>query len=176
MTIISTNMLLSNRRLRSIAVASVLTLSATNAQSLEVGVAAPNCHLKQLSDGQELSLSHPGKVVYVDFWASWCGPCAQSMPFLESLKNQYQTQGLEVVGVNLDENKEDALAFLQKYPVKFTLAQNEDGQCPVSFDVQAMPSSYIIDRQGKVRHIQLGFHASETETVHQKLKQLLEEK
>ncbi len=149
---------------------------AAAAQALEVGAAAPNCQLKQLTDGQAVSLAQPGKVLYVDFWASWCGPCAQSMPFLEALKNEFQAQGLEVVGVNVDENKDEALAFMKKHPVSFTLAQNEDGQCPAVFEVQAMPSSYLIDRQGKIQHIQLGFHASETGAVREKLQALLNNK
>ncbi len=153
-----------------------LILASTSALAIEVGATPPQCNLKQLSDGKALQLAVPGKVVYVDFWASWCGPCAQSMPFLNEISTRYQSEGLEVIGVNLDENRQDALAFLEKHPVNITLAQNEDGQCPSLFGVQAMPSSYIIDRQGKVRHILLGFHSSESADVRQKVQQLLSEK
>ena len=162
-------------KLRTISLALTLTLSQTIAQAVEVGAAMPQCNLKQLADGKTLELAKPGKVVFVDFWASWCGPCAQSMPFLNELHGQYQGQGLEIVGVNLDEDRADALAFLEKHPVKIALAHNEDGQCPSLFGVQAMPSSYLIDRQGKVRHILLGFHNSETGAVREKIQQLLTE-
>ena len=145
------------------------------ASAIEAGAAVPNCNLKNMADGSPLLLSKPGKVVYVDFWASWCGPCAQSMPFLNAVNEHYKDKGLEIIAVNLDENREDADGFLKNHPVTVTLASNEDGQCPISFGVQAMPSSYIIDKQGKVRHIQLGFHSSEASEIKEKIQALLQE-
>lgn len=143
--------------------------------ALEVGATVPDCQLKNMADSRALTLSQPGKVVYVDFWASWCGPCAQSMPFLNTINEQYKNQGLQVIAVNLDENREDADAFLKDHPVNVTLASNEDGQCPVLFGVQAMPSSYIIDKKGKVRHVHLGFHTSDAADIREKIQKLLAE-
>jgi len=145
-------------------------------QAIEPGKPAPSCDLKKLSDNEVVRLSVPGKVSYVDFWASWCGPCTESIPFLNEIQQQYQAQGLDVIGINLDENREDAESFLIKHPAAITIAQNADGQCPALFGVQAMPSSYLIDRKGKIRHVQLGFHTAETVEIHQKIQALLNEK
>lgn len=150
---------------------------AQPAAAVEAGQAPPSCALKTLRGDKPLNLAqYKGKVVYLDFWASWCGPCAQSMGFLDSLQSQFGTQGFEVVGVNVDENRQDAEDFLSTHPVKFTLAADADGQCPGRFGVQAMPSSYLIDRHGVIRHVQLGFHIGEEEEIRAKVQALLAEK
>ena len=144
--------------------------------ALETGQPPPSCALKTFQDDAPLDLAqYKGKVVYVDFWASWCGPCSQSMGFLDQMHQQFKPQGFEVVGVNVDENREDALEFLKRYPVKFTQTVDGDGQCPGRFGVQAMPSSYLIDRKGIVRHIQLGYRTSENEAIRGKVQALLAE-
>ena len=111
----------------------------------DAGDVAPDCKLKPVGSGPEFALRQlPGKVRYVDFWASWCGPCAQSFPFLNELHRKLAGQGLEIVGINLDENSEDAQAFLAQHPAGFTVATDAGGQCPQDFGVKAMPSSYVI--------------------------------
>ena len=147
------------------------------AGALETGAAVPQCKLTHFADQSPLDLSHyQGKVVYLDFWASWCGPCAESMPFLSDMQKELGAKGLEVVGVNVDEEREEAERFLQKHPVGFTVAADPDSLCPNQFDVQAMPSSYLIDRHGKIRHVQLGFRENERVEIRQKIEQLLAEK
>ena len=153
----------------------VLSFYSAISSALEVGATLPNCHLKKMADGSDLNLQATGKVLYVDFWASWCGPCAQSLPFLEAINEEFKNKNFEVIAVNLDEVREDADAFLKQHPVKLTTAVNADGQCPGVFGVQAMPSSYIIDRKGKVRHIQLGFNLSEKAELKQKIEKILAE-
>jgi thiol-disulfide isomerase/thioredoxin len=145
------------------------------AQAVETGVNVPECQLRHMTEDKLVPLSVPGRVVYVDFWASWCGPCVQSMPFMNEIQEQYRSQGLDVVAVNVDENREDAEAFLKAHPANITIAQSTDGQCPAQFGVQAMPSSYLIDKHGKIRHIQLGFRSSETAAVREKIQGLLQE-
>jgi len=162
--------------LRSLLVAAIFVYTPFSLQAAEVGSALPVCNLKNFADEAVLQLAQPGKVLYVDFWASWCPPCAQSIPFLNEVQAQYKDKGLEVIGINLDENKTDADAFLKTHPIKFTIASNPDTQCPEVFGVQAMPSSYLIDRTGKIRHIQLGFHSAETDEIRQKVQKLLAEK
>ncbi|MDD4913987.1 MAG: TlpA disulfide reductase family protein [Methylococcales bacterium] len=153
----------------------LFTILCPAAHAIEAGADVPDCQLKHLSGDKLLQLSMPGKVVYVDFWASWCGPCVQSMPFMNEIQEQYRSQGLNVVAINLDENREDAEAFLKEHPANITIAQNTDGQCPDRFGVHAMPSSYLVDKHGKIRFVNLGFHASETDEVHQKIQSLLRE-
>lgn len=150
-------------------------LLAVGVQAVETGVSVPDCQLKHLTEDKAVQLSAPGKVLYVDFWASWCGPCVQSMPFMNEIHEQFHAQGLNVIAINVDENREDAEGFLKTHPAKITIAQSTDGQCPAQFGVQAMPSSYLIDKHGKVRHIQLGFRGSESDAVKEKIQSLLQE-
>jgi thiol-disulfide isomerase/thioredoxin len=144
-------------------------------QAIQVGSPAPDCNVKSFADGSPSALVKPGKVTYVDFWASWCGPCAKSMPFLDKMNSQLKSKGFEVIGVNLDEDREDADEFLKKHPVKFAMVSNPDGECPSTYGVQAMPSSYLIDRHGKVRHVQLGFRSGEEKELRGKVDSLLTE-
>lgn len=120
--------------------------------------------------------SQPGKVLYIDFWASWCGPCAKSFPFLNDLNQELKANGLEIMGVNLDENSEDAKDFLAKYPANFTILGDVAEQCAKQFDVKAMPSSYLVDKKGIVRAVHLGFKADEAETIKNLVIELLAEK
>ena len=161
-----------------VAVVFALTLALyRNANAFEAGQAAPNCSLTLVGDGQRYDMRQlRGKVLYVDFWASWCSPCAQSFPFLNDLDNELRGQGLHVLGINLDEKPDDAKAFLEKHPANFTVAVNADGQCPRDFGVQAMPSSYLVDRQGIIRHVHLGFRRGEAEQLRGLVEQLLAER
>lgn len=140
-----------------------------------VGDPAPHCNVKSLADNAIVDLAQPGRVTYVDFWASWCGPCAKAMPILDKMNKDLKAKGFQVIGVNLDEEREDADEFLKKHPVKFTMVSNPDGECPSAFGVQAMPSSYLIDKHGKIRHIQLGFQRSEEAEIRNKANALLAE-
>lgn len=142
----------------------------------EINSPAPNCAVTPIDNVQGYDLRQfRGKVLYVDFWASWCGPCAQSFPFLNELDRNLREQGLQIVGINLDENLEDAKAFLSNHPAGFAVATDASGQCPKDFGVQAMPSSYLIDRQGMIRHVRLGFRPGEAEQIRTLVEQLLAE-
>jgi peroxiredoxin len=154
--------------------AAALTLNA-QAHQIEPGRTAPHCELTPIEGGpsHDLLQQYRGQVVYVDFWASWCGPCAQSFPFMNDLAHDLRSRGLNVVGINLDENPEDAKAFLDRHPAHFTVVADASGQCPQDFGVKAMPSSYLIDRQGVVRHIHLGFRPGEAEQFRAQVEQLL---
>jgi thiol-disulfide isomerase/thioredoxin len=152
----------------------LLIVANPNAHAVEVGASLPECALEVMDSKQNLSLSqYKGKVLYVDFWASWCGPCAKSFPFLNELHQQLKDQGLQIVGVNLDENVDDAKAFLAKYPASFSVMADTGKQCAKDFDVKAMPSSYIIDRKGIVHHIHLGFRPGEAKELRDLVEKLL---
>lgn len=149
----------------------VQTLSAA-----EQGDAMPDCALTSAGDVTRYNLKqYQGKVLYVDFWASWCGPCAKSFPFLNHLDHEFKERGLQIIGINLDENPGDADAFLAKYPASFKIAADVNQQCAMDFGVKAMPSSYLIDRKGRIRHIHLGFRAGEAEALNVLVEQLLAE-
>lgn len=98
-----------------------------------------------------------GEVVYVDFWASWCVPCRESMPALDRLFRKYHDRGFRVVGVNKDVATDDALRFLKRVNVSFPLVADRDDAVAKAFDVRAMPSGYLVDREGVVRYVHLGF-------------------
>ena len=151
--------------------------SLQTAVAAEVGGAAPDCALPAIGGTQSYSLKQfQGKVLYVDFWSSWCGPCAQSFPFLNELDRDLKTKGLQVIGVNLDEVSEDAKDFLTKYPANFIVASDAAQQCAKDFGVKAMPSSYLVDRKGIIRYVHLGFRPDEAKEFRALAEQLLAEK
>jgi peroxiredoxin len=128
----------------------------------EAAGAAPDCELTALTDNQAVNISsYRGKVLVMDFWASWCGPCAQAFPFYNELQQTLQGQGLQVVGVNLDTKPAEAQSFLAQHPANFPIMVDAAKRCPQAFGVKAMPSSYLIDRKGVIRHVHLGFRPGE---------------
>ncbi len=155
----------------------MLAVASQRLYAIDVGGNLPDCKLTSMDNQQNLSLNqYQGKVLYVDFWASWCVPCAKSFPFLNDMHGKLQAQGLQIVGVNLDENADDAKVFLAKYPASFTIAADVSKQCAKDFDVKAMPSSYIIDRKGTVHHVHLGFKPGEAQEIRSLVEKLLSEK
>ncbi|MEQ1883345.1 MAG: TlpA disulfide reductase family protein, partial [Burkholderiales bacterium] len=98
-----------------------------------------------------------GKVVYVDFWASWCVPCRASFPWMNDMKAKYGDKGLVIIAINLDKEREMAKKFLAKLPAQFTIAYDPDWTVAGQYKVSGVPSSYLIDRSGKMRSTHLGF-------------------
>ena len=98
-----------------------------------------------------------GQVVVVDFWASWCKPCRQSIPWLNDLRTRYGAQGLVIVGVNVDANRADAEKFLREVPIGFEVLYDPQGKVAEQFGLQGMPSSFVFDREGKLAHTLLGY-------------------
>ena len=106
----------------------------------------------------ELDLSaHAGKVVILDFWASWCIPCLRSFPWLNSMHEKYSDDGLVIIAINLDNDVAAAQQFLVEHPPKFLIVYDEEKQLARKYDVQAMPSSYLIGRDGTIQSHRLGF-------------------
>lgn len=99
---------------------------------------------------------YAGKVVYVDFWASWCGPCAESFPWLNQLQARHAAD-LVVVGVNLDAEASAADAFLRKHPASFAIVRDPEGTLPELYRIEGMPSSVILGPDGRVLHRHAGF-------------------
>jgi cytochrome c biogenesis protein CcmG, thiol:disulfide interchange protein DsbE len=145
-------------------------LVGTQTWAIEVGTPAPELTLPGLK--QEVVLSKlKGKVVYVDFWASWCGPCKQSFPFMNDLQAKYSAQGLEILAINVDAKQSDATAFLAEVPAKFTVAFDSKGESAKRFGVKGMPSSYLIGRDGKLIAEHKGFKQEDKTELEARIKQ-----
>ncbi|MBI1180789.1 MAG: redoxin domain-containing protein [Alphaproteobacteria bacterium] len=137
---------------------------------------APDCALQTLGVGEGQTLTHyRGKVVYLDFWASWCGPCRMSFPFMNGLARDYAARGLVVLAVNLDAHRKDAEAFLVRHPAAFGVALGDNQACARSFRVGAMPTSFVIDRTGAVRAVHAGFRPGGSAAVRSEIERLLAE-
>ncbi|MFT5501938.1 MAG: cytochrome c biogenesis protein CcmG/thiol:disulfide interchange protein DsbE [Woeseiaceae bacterium] len=104
-----------------------------------------------------------GKVVVVDFWASWCVPCRRSFPWLNEMHEKYADDGLVIVGVNMDASDTDAQTFLAEFPALFQIINDPDGDLAREYDVIAMPSSYVIGRDGTQVARHLGFKVKRQE-------------
>lgn len=100
-----------------------------------------------------------GKTVLVDFWASWCGPCRQSFPWMNDLEKRYGGKGLAIVAVNLDKDREFANNFLAEVPASFTVAFDPSGKTAESYKVKAMPTTFLISPDGKLLATHTGFDA-----------------
>ncbi len=125
-------------------------------------------------DGKPVDLSdYQGKVVLVDFWASWCAPCRQSFPWLNEMHRTKSSQGLVVIGVNVDENAEDAKRFLDKNPALFKLIYDPKGQHASYYKLPGMPTTLIFDRQGKLQHRHSGFKTNKIKEYTQAVDQML---
>jgi thiol-disulfide isomerase/thioredoxin len=149
---------------------------AAFASAVETGMPAPAISLAPLEEGKPVAMaSLKGRVVYVDFWASWCVPCRLSMPALDSLYQRNKSRGFAVVGVNKDATLADARRFLAKVPVSFALAQDPADAAARGFDVKAMPSGYLVDRKGIVRHVHRGFTAETGAELEREIDSLLKE-
>ncbi len=148
------------------------------ARALSVGDTAPDFQLSAMPDARTgnavLSLRElRGRVVYLDFWASWCGPCKQSFPWMNSLQQRYGAQGLQVVAVNLDERNEDARRFLARMPPQFRVAFDGAGDTPRRYAILGMPTSVLIGPDGRVLKVHSGFNADDAAALESAIQQAL---
>jgi len=150
----------------------LLALSMATAASPE---AAPDFTLKSAS-GSNLKLSEfRGEVVLVNFWASWCGPCRQEMPLLNELHEQYRDLGFTVLGVNVEEDARKARELLEEAPVSFPVLFDSDSVVSREYDVVAMPSTVLVDRNGKLRYLHKGYKPGLEAVYQQQIRDLLRE-
>jgi thiol-disulfide isomerase/thioredoxin len=114
-----------------------------------------------------------GKVVLLDFWASWCGPCREAFPWLNEMHRKYQSLGLEIIAVNLDEVRSQADQFLIDSPANFSIYYDPEGTLAKDYDLQGMPASFLIDREGKLLNKHVGFFKSKVSQRELEIKQAL---
>jgi peroxiredoxin len=136
---------------------------------------APDFTLRTL-DGQKLRLGEQrGRVVLVNFWATWCGPCRQEMPHLNKLYEKYKSSGFVLLGVNVDDDTRQAAGVADKLGVKFPVLPDADKRVSKQYDLSAMPSTVLIDRDGKVRYLHRGYQSGYENTYDKQIRELLKE-
>ena len=151
------------------------------AYAAEVGADSPGFSLPKLATETSASpvalADFRGKVVYLDFWASWCAPCQVSIPLLSELRNKYAAEGLdfEVVAINVDSDPADGTDFLLDVPVQYVVLSDPAGKTPALYDVKGMPTSYLVDKAGKVRLVHSGFKRSDIDMIADEVRKLLAE-
>ena len=123
----------------------------------EVSVPAPDFTLTDASGNAHRLSELKGQVVMINFWASWCGPCRQEMPLLEEIFKKYEPLGFTLLGVNVEENPADGKSWLAERPVSFPVLYDPNNGVSKLYDVVAMPSTVLIDREGNVRYLHHGY-------------------
>lgn len=152
--------ILDPKRLAGTAALTLAAVLAVNpAVAVEAGQTAPGFTLPAMNGTTAKLADLRGKVVWVDFWASWCGPCRQSFPWMNGLMKRYPE--LQVVGINVDQKREDADRFLSKTPADFNIAFDTKGATPTAYGAKGMPSSYLIGKDGKVLLVHSGFTSAD---------------
>lgn len=116
-----------------------------------------------------------GKVILVDFWASWCVPCRKSFPWLNAMQQQHAADGLLVLAVNEDNERSDARRFLQQVPAQFAVLYDEAGALAQQYQLMGMPSSFLIDKKGQIRYRHVGFKQADIAGYETQIRQLLAE-
>ena len=150
-------------------------LLAGNAAASKLNHPAPDFTLKSRS-GENIKLSElRGQVVMLNFWASWCAPCRQEMPLLEKLYQRYEPMGFTLLGINVEENSDDALRWLKNLDISFPILLDTKNTTSELYSVMAMPTTLIIDRDGKVRFLHRGYVPGVEEEYQQQVRTLIKE-
>jgi thiol-disulfide isomerase/thioredoxin len=123
----------------------------------------------------DLSQYEGKQAIYIDFWASWCGPCRKSFPWLNKMNALYGEQGLKIIAVNVDSDRDAAIEFLAEHPAEFQVVYDPEGTLAERFNIQGMPSAVLITRDGEVFKQHLGFKQDRAAHYEQSIKQLLAE-
>jgi thiol-disulfide isomerase/thioredoxin len=159
-------------------------VGATSKEALQLKDAkynkASDFTLLDLNSGKQVKLSdYQGKAVLIDFWASWCGPCRQSMPEYNALRNKLQqnddTKDFEVLAINVDVTSEEAMHFLKRYPVDFPVLEERSGDSQRAYNLLSLPTSFLIDPDGYIRFAHQGFNPGFIEYLEKEVKAMLAE-
>ena len=136
---------------------------------------APDFTLKSASGANLRLQEQRGQVVLVNFWATWCGPCRQELPHLNSLYDKYRASGFVLLGVNIDDDPRLATALAAKLGLRFPVLLDADKKVSRVYDMSAMPATLLIDRDGRVRHIHRGYRDGVEKTYEEQVRSLLKE-
>ena len=127
------------------------------------------------TDQQIRLVDYRGKVVFVDFWASWCPPCLVSLPAYDRMRREIGTEEFEIIAINVDENTEDGLDFLENHPVRFPVLADPEGQIGIPYGIRTLPHSFLIDRDGQITASYKSFKVGDEIKLKQEIERLLEQ-
>lgn len=134
-----------------------MALSAAQSHAVALQEEAPDFTLKSLEGSNMRLEEYRGQVVLINFWASWCGPCRQEMPLLDRLHHRYEDTGFAVLGVNVEGEVKPAQEIVDKTKVTFPVLIDEDQKVSEMYNLEAMPSTVVVDRDGVIRYIHRGY-------------------
>ena len=150
----------------------LLALTVLSTAVLAASRTAPEIILPARKGEFHLS-RYQGKVVYVDFWASWCPPCRKSFPWMNEIQARYADSGLIVVAINVDADRQAADRFLQEYQAAFKVAFDTNGDVASNYEVIGMPSSFLVGRDGKIHESYVGFTSRDKAPIEAAIRRLL---
>jgi len=163
------------RLIGALAAAALAPLAGRAAAALAPASQAPDFTLRS-AEGRNLRLSEQrGRVVMVNFWATWCGPCRQEMPHLNKLYEKYRSSGFVLLGVNVDDDTRQAAGVASRLGVTFPVLPDADKRVSREYDLSAMPSTVLIDRDGRVRYLHRGYQNGFEDTYDRQIRELLKE-
>lgn len=142
----------------------------------KLGETAPDFAFKSLSEANTTTQTltqQQGKVIYLDFWASWCKPCVKSMPALNKIRSELNLADFEIVAVNLDKDFKEARAFMAKYPVDYPVVHALEVDIAQLYQINGLPTSYLIDKQGTLRFSHQGFKPQDISQIKQQILSLI---
>ncbi|MFA7553034.1 MAG: TlpA disulfide reductase family protein [Spongiibacteraceae bacterium] len=135
----------------------------------------PDFTLKSNQGNNQRLSEYQGQVVLINFWASWCGPCRQEMPLLEEIQQKYAKLGVTVLGINVDKDPSKADKILRETQVSFPILYDSEGEVSKLFKVKAMPTTFILDREGTIRFSHMGFKPGYEDQYAANIKTLIRE-
>lgn len=162
--------------MKRIAVLLLLSLAAgAAAANLTPAAPAPDFALKSLGGSNLRLREQRGQVVMVNFWATWCGPCRVEMPHLNRLYEKYRSSGFQLLGVNIDDDPSQAQQLVAKLGLRFPVLLDSDKQVSRLYDLTTMPSTVLIDRDGRVRYVHRGYRNGYEDMYEKQIRELLKE-
>ena len=166
---------MSARILRLVIGSALVACAVGTPAAVTPSVKAPDFALRSL-EGPNLRLQEQrGRVVMVNFWATWCGPCRVEMPHLARLYDKYKASGFQLFGVNIDEDPRQAAAVATKLGLRFPVLLDTEKKVSKLYDLNTMPSTVLIDRDGKVRYVHRGYRDGFEDTYEKQIRELLKE-